>query len=216
MTIPVFVVSGQAIFREMLTHTLRATELRLVGTMTRGAEGMNEIIEARPRIVILDEFTPQLSVFAWVDRLSAVLPDTRVICYLRHLRGVSCQTLLSLGAKGIADPRVESVAFLRGIERVLRGDVYLSPLAAQVLALNRVSERNPFQKLSPRELTVCDLVIEGVRPVQIARDLKVSPKTVNTYRYRIFEKLGIASDVGLTHLAYRHGMKGLESPHERV
>ena len=94
MTIPVFVVSGQAIFREMLTHTLRATELRLVGTMTRGAEGMNEIIEARQRIVILDELTPQLSVFAWVDRLSAVLPDTRVICYLRHLRGVSCQTLL--------------------------------------------------------------------------------------------------------------------------
>ncbi|NBS11537.1 MAG: hypothetical protein EBS77_02550 [Gammaproteobacteria bacterium] len=216
MTIPVFCVSGQAIFQEMLVQTIRGTEFHLAGTLARGAEGIDALVDARPRIVILDELTPQLSMFSWVDRLSAAVPDTRVLCYVRHLRGVSCQTLLSLGAKGIADPRVDSTALLRGIERVLRGEVYLSPLAAQVLALNRVGERNPFQKLSPRELTVCDLVIEGVRPMQIARDLKVSPKTVNTYRYRIFEKLGIASDVGLTHLAYRHGMKGLESPHERL
>lgn len=216
MTIPVFSVSGQTIFQEMLLQTIRGTEFHLVGSLARGAEGIDALVDARPRIVILDEFTPQLGMFAWVDRLTAALPDTRILCYLRHVRGVSCQTLLSLGAKGIADPRVDSIALLRGIERILRGEVYLSPVAAQVLALNRVCERNPFQKLSPRELTVCDLVVEGMRPMQIARDLNVSPKTVNTYRYRIFEKLGIASDVGLTHLAYRHGMKGLESPHERL
>jgi len=203
-------------FREVIEQIVRPTEFRVIGTITRGAEGIESLIEARPRVVILDEATPQVSLFSWVDRLSAALPDTRVICYLRVVRGVPCQTLLSLGAKGIADTRVDGTGLLRGLERVLRGEVYLSPLAAQVLALNRVSDKNPFQKLSPRELTVSDLVIEGVRPIQIAKDLKVSPKTVNTYRYRIFEKLGIASDVGLTHLAYRHGMKGLESPHERL
>ena len=69
---------------------------------------------------------------------------------------------------------------------------------------------SPFDDLSERELQVA-LMIVGCQSVQdIADQLNVSPKTVNSYRYRIFEKLGISGDVELTHLAIRHGM--VETP----
>ena len=64
MTIPVFCVSGQAIFQEMLVQTIRGTEFHLAGTLARGAEGIDALVDARPRIVILDELTPQLSMFS--------------------------------------------------------------------------------------------------------------------------------------------------------
>jgi two-component system invasion response regulator UvrY len=60
------------------------------------------------------------------------------------------------------------------------------------------------------------LVVDGIRAPGIAEQLCLSAKTVNTYRYRIFEKLGINSDVELTHLAYNHGMKGVESKDGRI
>ena len=63
---------------------------------------------------------------------------------------------------------------------------------------------------------MCDLVVDGIRATDIAEQLCLSAKTVNTYRYRIFEKLGINSDVELTHLAYNHGMKGVESKDGRI
>ena len=98
----------------------------------------------------------------------------------------------------------------------MRKEVHLVPNVAQALALSRFRSANPFDELSRRELTVCDLVIEGSRTLEIAQQLAVSAKTINSYRYRIFEKLGFDSDVELTHLAYNHGMKGVESKDGRI
>lgn len=80
-----------------------------------------------------------------------------------------------------------------------------------MLALSHFRSANPVEKLSLRELTVYDLVIEGSRAPDIFQQLSVSANTINTYRYRIFENLGIASDIELTHLAYNHRIKGVES-----
>ena len=77
--------------------------------------------------------------------------------------------------------------------------MHLPPNIAQALALSRFRSANPFDKLTPLELKVCNLVIEGCRVPKIAQQLAVSAKTINTYRSRIFEKLGMGSDVELTH-----------------
>ena len=102
------------------------------------------------------------------------------------------------------------------LRKLIRKEVHLPPSIAQALTLSRFRSANPFDKLSPLELTVCNLVIEGCRAPEIAQQLAVSAKTINTYRYRIFEKLGIDSDVELTHLAYNHGLKGVDSAHGRI
>jgi two-component system invasion response regulator UvrY len=139
-----------------------------------------------------------------------------ILVYLRSIRAIECQSLLSLGVSGLIDASCSSDNVVGALRKLTRKEVHLAPNVAQALALSRFRSANPFDKLSPRELTVCDLVIEGSRAPEIAQQLAVSAKTINTYRYRIFEKLGIDSDVELTHLAYNHGLKGVESTHGRV
>lgn len=215
MSIPLAFVSPQTLLLESFRLALSGADFQVRLMPFQGQFADMELIESRPRIVVLDAACEGGTPMVWIDRLKVALPDTRVLVYLRQVRGTECQTLLSVGAKGLADQRISGSEVLAGIRRMLRGEVYLSPRVAQAIALCRLGQTNPFQSLSPRELTVCDLVVEGSRAPEIARNLSVSPKTVNTYRYRIFEKLGISSDVQLTHLAYQHGLKGLESPNGR-
>ena len=100
-------------------------------------------------------------------------------------------------------------ACLAGAGRLLAfaGQRYISPQIAQQLALKSFQPQgSPFDALSEREIQIA-LMIVGCQKVQIISDkLCLSPKTVNTYRYRIFEKLSVTSDVELTLLAVRHGM----------
>lgn len=216
MSIPLAVVSPQTLLLESCRQAVAESDFHVQLLPFQGQFADTELIESRPRVVILDSACEGGTPMVWIDRLRMALPDTRVLIYLRHVRAAECQTLLSVGAKGLADQRVSGTELLAGMRRMVRGDVYLSPRIAQTIALCRFGRTNPFQSLSPRELTVCDLVVEGARAPEIAKSLSVSAKTVNTYRYRIFEKLGITSDVQLTHLAYRHGLKGLESADGRI
>ena len=97
---------------------------------------------------------------------------------------------------------------IKGIKKVHQGGRYFSADVAEQLAdiLFTDNSESPFDALSEREMQVAMMVVNCKSPQQIADQLFVSVKTVNTYRYRIFEKLNIDSDVKLTHLAMRHGL----------
>jgi two-component system invasion response regulator UvrY len=88
------------------------------------------------------------------------------------------------------------------------GQLFISPDIAQKLALRHISgqDESPFDGLSERELQVTLMITNGLKVQVIAEKLCVSPKTVNSYRYRIFKKLAINSDVELTHMAIRYGL----------
>mgnify|MGYP001757049032 FL=1 len=94
------------------------------------------------------------------------------------------------------------------IKKVAHGQKYFSSDIAAVLADSLLSDNSgsPFDLLSTRERQVAMMVVNCDSIQSIADKLFVSPKTVNTYRYRIFEKLGVDSNVKLTHLALRHGL----------
>ena len=97
---------------------------------------------------------------------------------------------------------------IKAIKKVYQGSKYFSSDVAEQLAdmLLTDNEESPFDRLSEREKQVAMMVVNCQSPQQIADQLFVSVKTVNTYRYRIFEKVGVDSDVKLTHLAMRHGL----------
>lgn len=216
MSVPVAVISSQTLLLEGCRDALAKADFPITPLMFQGRFHELELLERVPRLVIVDVACEGATPLVWIDRLKTTLPDSAVLVYLRAVRAAECQTLLSVGARGLADGRLSGAELITGLRRMLRGDVYLSPPVAQALALCRFGPSNPFQALSPRELTVCDLVVEGVRATEIAKTLDVSPKTVNTYRYRIFEKLKVQSDVQLTQMAYRHGLKAVESGHGRL
>jgi DNA-binding NarL/FixJ family response regulator len=102
---------------------------------------------------------------------------------------------------------------VKAIRLVFSGQRYVSPEVAQQLALKPFSgtETSPFDQLSERELQIALMIVNCQKVQEISDKLFLSPKTVNSYRYRIFEKLAINSDVELTLMAVRHGMVDVES-----
>jgi two-component system invasion response regulator UvrY len=108
---------------------------------------------------------------------------------------------------------------VRAIHAVCDGKRYISPDIAQNLILKRLDDTNnkPFERLSDRELQVALMISQGYKATEISEKLNLSTKTVNSYRYRIFNKLNISGDVSLALLAIQHGLVDVSvSPKEKI
>jgi two-component system invasion response regulator UvrY len=116
--------------------------------------------------------------------------------------------LLQMGARGYLTKGCPASEMIQAVQAVAAGSRYLSADVAQKLALNLLpgGGHSPIDALSQREVQVLLMVIEGNGIQEIADKLCVSPKTIGTYRHRLYEKLGVSNDVELTHLAMRHGI----------
>jgi two-component system invasion response regulator UvrY len=114
--------------------------------------------------------------------------------------------IMQAGAHGFLTKDAEPREMVDAIYKVHSGQKYISPEIAQVIAIGQLSPQsdNPFDQLSERELEITMMLTRAVKVPEIAKHLNISAKTVNTYRYRLFAKLDIESDVELTHLALRH------------
>ncbi len=125
--------------------------------------------------------------------------------------------MLQAGAAGYITKGCEPDEMIRAIRAIHSGQRYISSEIAQQLALKRFAkdEESPLDILSERELQIMLMITSGQKVQEISDKLCLSPKTVNSYRYRIFEKLNIDSDVELTLLAIRLGLiKGHGSSEE--
>lgn len=183
-------------------------DLQVVGEAASGEEALKKARELKPDVVLMDVRMPGIG----------GLEATRKI--LQHDRGIKviavtvCEEepfpsrLMQAGAAGYVTKGAPLDEMVTAIRKVATGQRYISPDIAQILLTRMYDDNNggPFDSLSEREMQIA-LMIVGCEKVQsISEKLHLSPKTVNTYRYRIFEKLNITSDVELTLLAVRHGM----------
>ena len=135
-------------------------------------------------------------------------PDIKILVLTAMVNEHLAQRLLAAGAHGFLT-KTHSIAELESaLRRIHSGQRYLSPDMAQQLALQRVTPResNPFDILSKREVQIVLLLAQGLKPTAIAKQLFLSPKTVNSYRYRVYEKLHVNTDVALINLAIQHGL----------
>ena len=116
--------------------------------------------------------------------------------------------LIKAGVNGYITKGTPLDEMIRAVKKVYKGGRYVSQDVAEQLADVLLSDNanSPFDLLSDREKQVAMMVVNCQSPQQIADQLFVSVKTINTYRYRIYEKVGVDSDVKLTHLAIRHGL----------
>jgi two-component system, NarL family, invasion response regulator UvrY len=119
--------------------------------------------------------------------------------------------VLKIGAAGYLSKETNLEEILLAIKTVCAGKTYICPAVAQKLALKSVQgEEFPIDQLSGRELQIMLMVAKGQEAKSIAQLLFLSPKTVNSYRYRVFKKLGVKGNVELTHFAARHGILDAE------
>jgi len=116
---------------------------------------------------------------------------------------------MQAGASGFLTKGAEPDEMIKAIKDVAAGKRFISPSVAQQIALSNVSSidtESPFKSLSERELQITEMIAKGLKAGDIADKLNLSPKTVNSYRYRIFDKLNLKGDVELTRLAIRCGI----------
>lgn len=182
--------------------------LQVVGQAESGEESLIKARELKPDVVLMDVKMPGIGGLGATTKLLRSHPDIKVVVVTVCEEDSFPTRLLQAGAAGYLTKGAGLAEMVQAIRLVFAGQRYISPQIAQQLAIKSfqpVSD-SPFDALSEREIQIA-LMIVGCQKVQTISDkLCLSPKTVNTYRYRIFEKLAISSDVELTLLAVRHGM----------
>lgn len=208
MTIRVFIVDDHALVRTGMRMILSAeTDIEVVGDAETGEEAMPLIRRLKPDVVLCDLHLPGLSGLEVTERIVKGDHGTRVIIVSVLQDGPMPKRLLEAGASGYVGKGGDAGELLRAIREVARGRRFLASGIAQNLALAGIDgDASPFDSLSPREMEIALLLVQGLRQDDIARRLSLSAKTVNTHKTRLFEKLEITDTIALARLASRYGV----------
>lgn len=185
-----------------------ARGLKVVAEAENGEQAVKLCREKQPNIVIMDMQMPGSGGLEATKKIKRQCPDTKVIILSMCSKAPFPSKALKLGAHGYLNKNTQPEDMIIAIRQVASGQRYIAPEIAQEMALNQIpgEDQNPLEALSVRELQVMDMVTRGTAVEKISDSLIVSPKTVNTYRYRLFDKLDVENDVEMTHLAIRHGV----------
>ncbi|WP_221795532.1 UvrY/SirA/GacA family response regulator transcription factor [Oceanobacter mangrovi] len=207
--ISVLVVDDHELVRSGISALLAdANGIEVVGQAESGEAAILFVKEHEPDVVLMDVQMPGIGGLEATRKITRTHPDTRVIAVTACDDNPFAQRLMQAGASGYITKGADSDEMKTAILKVNRGQKYISSEIAQRMALKPYQENNhnPFDALSEREMQIALMIVNCQKAAEIGDALFLSPKTVNSYRYRIFEKLGIDGDVELTRLAIRHGI----------
>lgn len=180
----------------------------IVGEAADGEQGLALIRSAKPDVALVDVHMPKLSGIELTDRVRKLKLATRIVILTVVNEAPFPKRLIEAGASGYLTKACAADELVQAVRRVADGRRYLAPDVAELLALGAIdgNKASPFEALSTRELDVAIKLSQGEDMQQIAARLKLSAKTVATYKYRLFEKLGVDNPVALAHLAHLHGL----------
>ena len=205
--IKVLIVDDHALVRMGIRRLLDdVPDIEVVAEAAGGEQALILVKSHNPEVVLLDMKMPGIDGWEVTRRLKKTAPEIKVIAVTALTSEPLPTRILQLGAMGYLtkDSGVEEMA--AAIRKVSKGEKYLSAEIAQKMAINSLVavEDSPFERLSEREMQVMLMITRGQGVQDIASRLFLSSKTINGYRYRMFEKLGIKNDVELTYLAMKH------------
>ncbi len=208
MSIRVYLVDDHALVRTGIRLILaQEVDIEVVGEADSGEVALAEIRRLKPDVVLCDLHLPGISGLEITERLAASAPNCRVIIVSVLEDGPLPKRLMEAGAYGYLGKGGDATEMLAAVREVAHGHRYLGNNVAQYLALSGVcGQGTPFDELSPRELEVAMLLVQGLRQDNIAKQLSLSPKTVNTHKSRLFEKLGVDDVITLARLASQYGL----------
>ena len=214
MTISVLIADDHTVVAEGLRHLVGSQpEMLVVGLAENGRDAVRAAMEARPDIVLMDHAMPLLNGTEAARLIRERCADTRVIMLSMYSDAVHVYRALQAGATGYIIKRSVAKEVVDAIWAVHRGGRYLSRELADIVidhVVHRSAPDDPLERLSSRERQVLQLLAEGHSVSEIAATLSLSPKTVETYRARMMEKLGIYELAGLVRFAIQHGVTTLE------
>ncbi|VXC50824.1 UvrY/SirA/GacA family response regulator transcription factor [Pseudomonas sp. 8O] len=208
--IRVLVVDDHDLVRTGITRMLSDIDgLQVVGEACTGEEALLKVRELKPDVVLMDVKMPGIGGLEATRKLMRSHPNIKIVAVTVCEEDPFPTRLLQAGAAGYLTKGAALDEMVQAIRLVFAGQRYIDPQIAQQLALKSFQPQtnsSPFDLLSEREIQIALMIANCHKVQNISDKLCLSPKTVNTYRYRIFEKLSITSDVELALLAVRHGM----------
>ena len=214
MTISILIADDHGVVAEGLRHLVGAQpEMEVIGLAENGRDAVRAAMEARPDIVLMDHAMPLLNGTEATRLIRERCSETRVIMLSMYSDAVHVYRALQAGATGYIIKRSVAKEVVDAIWAVHRGGRYLSRQLADVVidhVVHRSAPDDPLERLSSRERQVLQLLAEGHSVAEIADTLSLSPKTVETYRARMMEKLGIYELAGLVRFAIQQGVTSLD------
>jgi len=185
--------------------------MEVVGEARDGAEACRRAAELRPDVVVMDVSMPVLDGAEATERIRRDCPGVRVLALTMHEDRGHLTRLLRAGASGYLPKRAAADELVRAIQVVAGGGTYVDPQLAGTLlggAAEPVRGAGDGQRLSEREEDVLRRIAWGASNKEIATELKISVKTVETYKARIADKLGLKTRTDIVRYAVRQGWLG--------
>lgn len=211
--IRILLADDHTILRAGLKMMLNAQpDMEIVGEAQDGRQSINEAQRLQPDIVLMDITMPDINGIEATRQIKKLLPDTRVLVLTMHEHDEYVFQALRAGASGYMLKEAVPTELITALRVIQSGQFYLSPTAQSVMVgdyLQRVragEEKDSYSSLTEREREILKLVAEGYTNNQIAERLVISPKTVDTHRTHIMDKLNLHSRAELVKYAMRRGL----------
>jgi len=212
--ISVLVVDDHELVRSGITRMLADNpDIDVVGQASSGEDAIEFVRKKRPDIVLMDIRMPGIGGLEATRKILRIDDSIRVIVVTACADDPYPTRVMQSGASAYITKGADIQEMVRAIRQAHSGQRYISPEIAQKMALKQISgdkdengELSLFERLSEREMQIAMMVVDCQKVQDISDKLCLSPKTVNSYRYRIFEKLEISSDVELALMAVRLGL----------
>jgi DNA-binding NarL/FixJ family response regulator len=209
-TTRLLLVDDHTLFRSGLKALLETEQgFDVVGEASSGDEGVDRARELKPDIVVMDLSMPGSNGLEATRRIAALGLKTRVLVLTVHAEEEYLVPVVEAGASGYLSKTSADEELITALRVVARGEVYLPPKATRLLLQqyrNAPDGIAGVQDLSAREREVMALTAEGFSSREIGEKLFISPKTVDTYRARIMEKLGLNHRSELVRFALKTGL----------
>lgn len=208
--IRILLVDDHDLFRAGMGSILRSQHgMAVVGEYSDGEQAIEAVRREAPDLVLMDVHMPGIGGIEATRKILRIAPQTKIIAVTVLSDDPFPNQLLDAGARGYISKGSGSQEMMEAIETVMQGNYYISSDVAQKLTLTNFRKRgeaSPLDTLSAREMQIMLMITRGQSNQEISDALFLSPKTISTYRHRLFEKLDVSNDVELTHLAIRHGL----------
>lgn len=214
--IKVFLADDHAVLRAGLRMLIDAQpDMQVVGEAEDGEEAVGQVVSLKPDIALLDVNMPKLDGLEALRRLKGASSQARVLILSMYDDEGYLRRALEMGASGYILKKAADSELMAALRAVARGEVYVYPSLTHLL-VNRYLGREGGKpspsvvELTEREEEVLRLLAEGHTSEQVGQRLALSAKTVDTYKARVMEKLGLRSRVDLVRYALRNGLLSTE------
>ncbi|OGT06590.1 MAG: hypothetical protein A2103_00650 [Gammaproteobacteria bacterium GWF2_41_13] len=212
--IKVMIVDDHRLVRKGISSLLaNASDISVVGEAESGEEAIQAVKEYQPHIILMDLQMQGIGGLEATKKLLRSFPHLKILVVTVCENDIFPSRLLDAGASGYVTKNASTEEIILAIREVYQGKCYICASIAQKLAVHRYArseKKTILDTLSSRELQILVTIAQGKKTPAIAKTLHLSPKTINTYRYRLFEKLGIKNDVELTHIALQNNLLAVE------